>query len=154
MSSGNYTALAIPTVAANPELGSKAMGLIEVEKTGTAFQPLADAAGTQKLLQQWESLPGNFHFIPASMTTSGTPTVLESAEILELPHQGRTITCHVVIFSPNGQIIQPSGRINLALAQARNVGGLLNPTEKNDGKPVYDLLQVNRLTGRTRSTTP
>lgn len=154
ISSGNYTAVAIPLVSSDAELGAKAVGLIEVEKIGSRFQPLTGSDGRQKLLHQWELLPGNFHFIPASMTTSATPTVLESAEIMELPDRQSTIACHVLVIAPTGQIIQPSGRINIALAQARKVGGLLSPSEKNDGNAVYDLVQVNRLTGRTRSITP
>ena len=33
-------------------------------------------------------------------------------------------------------------------------GGALTLTQKTEGQPVFDLLQVNRLTGRTRFIEP
>ena len=42
----------------------------------------------------------------------------------------------------------------VCIAQAVAKGDSLTLTQKTEGQPVFDLLQVNRLTGRTRLIEP
>ncbi|MFU8892224.1 MAG: Tfp pilus assembly protein FimT/FimU [Luteolibacter sp.] len=154
IATGNATALAIPVLGTSEDLGGKAISLFEVEKTGVFYSPITDNDGRQRMLQRWETLPGGFHFLPASLTTSGAPTIVDSPAMLEASHQGSNINCHVIVFAPNGQIVVPTTAIHIAIARANSRGGTLVPIEKSGGKPVYDLLQVNRLTARTRTIQP
>ncbi|QTN32983.1 prepilin-type N-terminal cleavage/methylation domain-containing protein [Akkermansiaceae bacterium] len=148
------TAVAIPVLASGGDLGARAVSLFEVELDGNSYVPLKDAAGKDRLLQRWTILPGNFHFLGSAQLTSGQATIVDSPETMPAETKGRALTCHIIVFSPNGQIVRPAGTIQIATAQAARSGNTLTPTQKNDGKPVSDLLQVNRLTGRTRFVEP
>ena len=44
--------------------------------------------------------------------------------------------------------------MEIVLGQGKVIGGQLTATEKNDNKVSYDLLQINRLTGRARQLDP
>lgn len=154
IATGNATAVAIPVLATGGELGGRAISLCEVVKNGAAFEPAKDANGQDRLLQRWETLPGSFHFMPSSLISSPKPTIVDSSETLQTNHKGNAITCHLIVFAPNGQIVLPSTETNIAIARAANRGNSLSLTEKTDGEPVFDFLQVNRLTGRTRSILP
>lgn len=154
IASGKPTAIAIPMLTSGGEIGARAMSLIEVEKTGATYTPALDDDGEEKLLQRWEILPGDFHFIPASMTTSASPTIVDSADTLESNHRGNSTTCHIIVFASNGQIVLPTTAVNIAIAKATSRGGSLVVTERTGGAPVYEFLQVNRLTGRARSIQP
>ena len=154
IASGSATAIAIPILSTGGELGGRAISLFEVVKNGTEFEPAKDAGGKDRLLQRWETLPGSFHFMPSSLISSPKPTIVDAPEILQTIYKGKTVTCHMIVFSPNGQIVLPSSETNIAIARAANRGNSLAPTQKNDGKPVFDFLQVNRLTGRTRFIQP
>ena len=68
--------------------------------------------------------------------------------------KGEALTCHIIVFSPNGQIVRPDTEINLAIGQAVKRGNSLVLTQKSGGSPAIDLIGVNRLTGRTRLTRP
>jgi prepilin-type N-terminal cleavage/methylation domain-containing protein len=154
IASGSSTAVAIPVLGSGGELGARAISLFEVEKTGAIYTPAKDANGDELLLQRWETLPGNFHFLTASQVSSGKPTIIDSADTLQTNYKGIAVTCHFIVFAPNGQIVLPASEINIALAQAAPRGSTLALTRKNEGSPVFDLIQVNRLTGRTRSIQP
>ena len=154
IASGSSTAVAIPVLGSGGELGARAISLFEVEKAGGTYTPAKDANGDELLLQRWETLPGNFHFLTASQVSSGKPTIVDSADTLQTNYKGKALTCHLIVFAPNGQIVLPASEINIALAQAAPRGNSLAPTRKNGGSPVFDLIQVNRLTGRTRSIQP
>ena len=154
VATGNPTAVAIPVLATGGELGGRAISLFEVVKNGAAYQPAKDDNGEEKLLQRWQTLPGNFHFLPASSVSSARPTIVDFPETLGTSHKGDNITCHLIVFSPNGQIVLPASEINIAFAKAVNRGGSLTLTQKSDGVAVHEFLQVNRLTGRTRSIRP
>ncbi len=156
ISSGTSTAVAIPALGAPDKLGARALSLIEVEKLGGAYEPVLDDQGTQRLLQRWERLPGNFHFLGTSKIPGSKPTIVDAPERLQTDYNKRSVSCHIVVFASNGQIVHPQsgGALHIAIAQAVTRGGSLTLTQKNQGEPVYDLLAVNRLTGRTRSVQP
>lgn len=154
IASGNATAIAIPVFETGGDLGWRAISMLEVEKSGADYSPAIGDSGEQRLLQRWESLPGNFHFVPASTISSARPTVVDTPDRLRTSYKGATITCHLIVFAPNGQIVLPTTAIHIAIAKATSQGGALIPTEKSGGVPVYEFLQVNRLTGRTRTIQP
>jgi prepilin-type N-terminal cleavage/methylation domain-containing protein len=148
------TAVAIPVLASGNELGARSLSLFEVELDGGNYLPAVDANGNARLLQRWATLPGNFHFLSAAQVSSEKPTIVDSAGTMPVNIKGTPLTCHIIVFAPNGQIVRPSTEINIATAQAALRGNSLTLTQKNGGKPVFDLLQVNRLTGRTRFVEP
>lgn len=156
IASGIPTAIAVASLESNPELGGRAIALFEVEKSSGDFIPLVDAQGRERLLQRWEKLPGNFHFLSAENLPTSRPTILDSTAVLEVKYQGTAIDCHFIVFAPNGQIVHPAAgnSINIALAQATRQGTGLRITQQVDGSPVFDFLEVNRLTGRTRFAQP
>lgn len=154
IASGSSTAITIPVLSTGGELGGRAISLFEVEKTATGYKPALDDGGVEKILQRWETLPGNFHFMPSSLISSPKPTIVDTAETLLTNHKGKAVTCHFIVFAPNGQIVLPSSETNIAIARATNRGNSLTLTQKSDGKPVFEFLQVNRLTGRSRSIQP
>ena len=54
-------------------------------------------------------------------------------------------------FSSSGEIIYPADKaIEITMGAANIVNGAVVATEKNGNATSYDLLQVNRLTGRAR----
>ncbi len=153
IASGSPTAIAIPVLATGGELGGRAISLFEVVKNGAVYEPAKDEAGSEKLLQRWETLPGNFHFMPSSLISS-PKTIVDAPETLLTNYKGKAVTCHLIVFAPNGQIVLPSSATNIAIARATRRGNSLALTQKSKGSPVYDLLLVNRLTGRTRFIEP
>jgi prepilin-type N-terminal cleavage/methylation domain-containing protein len=154
IASGTPTAVAIPVLSTGGELGGRAISLFEVVKDGAGYVPAKDAAGDDRLLQRWETLPGSFHFMPSSLISSPRPTIVDAPETLATSHKGVAVTCHMIVFAPNGQIVLPASETNIALARAANRGNSLTLTQKTNGNPVFEFLQVNRLTGRTRSIQP
>jgi hypothetical protein len=61
----------------------------------------------------------------------------------------------VIVFSPTGQIISPAnGAMEFVLGQGSVKAGQVTATEKTGNRVSYDLLQINRLTGRTRQIDP
>jgi prepilin-type N-terminal cleavage/methylation domain-containing protein len=154
IASGSATAIAIPVLATGGDLGVRAISLFEVVKNGAVYEPVKDASGVEKQLQRWETLPGNFHFLPATLISSPKPTIVDAAETLLTNYKDKVVTCHLIVFAPNGQIVLPSSETHIAIARATNSGSSLSLTQKTNGQPVFDLLQVNRLTGRTRTIQP
>jgi len=154
IASGNATAVAIPEIGASSELGGRAISLFEVQKIGALYEPIRDDSGRERMLQRWETLPGNFHFIPSSILDSTRATVIDQSDRLQTAYQGNAMTCHVIVFAPTGQIVAPTSAIHIAIARASSRGGSLVPTEKSGGRPVYEFFEVNRLSGRTRSILP
>lgn len=154
IASGSPTAVAIPVLSTGGELGGRAISLFEVVKNGADYEPAKDDGGEERLLQRWETLPGSFHFLPSSLISSPKPTIMDAPETLATNHKGNAVTCHIIVFAPNGQIVLPASETNIAIARAANRGNSLTLTQKNDGAPVFDFLQVNRLTARTRSIQP
>lgn len=153
IASGSPTAIAIPVLATGGELGGRAISLFEVVKNGAAYEPAKDGSGVEMQLQRWETLPGSFHFTPSS-SPSSPKTIVDAPETLLTNYKGKAVTCHFIVFAPNGQIVLPSSATNIAIARAVKRGNSLTLTQKSKGNPIYDLLQVNRLTGRTRFIEP
>ena len=154
IASGSSTAIAIPVLATGGDLGGRAISLFEVVKNGAAYEPVKDESGVEMQLQRWETLPGSFHFMPKSLISSPKLTIVDATETLLTNYKGKAVTCHLIVFATNGQIVLPSSETNIAIARATNRGNSLTLTQKSKGSPVYDLLQVNRLTGRTRFIQP
>lgn len=154
IASGTSTAITIPVLATGGELGGRAISLFEVVKTSTGYEPAKDETGSEKLLQRWETLPGNFYFMPSALISSPKPTIVDTAETLQTNYKGKAVTCHLIVFSPNGQIVLPSSETNIAIARATSRGNSLTLTQKTAGKPVFEFLQINRLTGRSRTIQP
>lgn len=154
IATGTATAVAIPVLGSGGDLGARAISLFEVEKSGAAYVPIKDAGGEERLLQRWETLPGNFHFLASSQISVGKPTIVDSPDTLATNFKGKPLTCHLIVFAPNGQIVLPASETNIAIAQAARQGSSLTLTRKSGGSPVFDFLQVNRLTGRTRTIRP
>lgn len=152
ISSGNATAIAIPVLNTGSELGARAITLFEVEYDGDDYIVMNDPdTGQQAQLQRWQTLPGNFHFVTALNVSGSNATIMESTDRLETSFKGENITCHLIVFSSNGQIVRPAEEVNLIIAQAVRQGGSLRLTDRTDSEPVYEIFQVNRLTGRTRA---
>jgi len=154
IASGSSTAIAIPVLATGGDLGGRAISLFEVVKNGAVYEPVKDGSGVEMQLQRWETLPGSFHFMPKSLISSPKLTIVDATETLLTNYKGKAVTCHLIVFSTNGQIVLPSSETNIAIARATNRGNSLTLTQKSKDSPVYDLLQVNRLTGRTRFIQP
>ena len=154
IATGTSTAVAVPVLASGGDLGARAISLFEVVTDGSNYVPAKDASGNDRLLQRWETLPGNFHFLAGSQFPSGKQTIVDTADTMPTNYKGQALTCHIIVFAPTGQIVRPATEINIATAQAAARGNQLTLTQKPGGKAVFDLLQVNRLTGRTRFLEP
>jgi prepilin-type N-terminal cleavage/methylation domain-containing protein len=154
IASGKATAVIIPDYAAGSDVGGKMLGLAEVNWVSTPENSSGSYQITQ-LLQRWDSLPGSMIILPQS--TAGHPriTIMEQAMRSPMTYARRNITGAVIVFSPNGQIVSPpSGAMEILLGQGKVAGGQVTATEKNGNKVSYDLLQINRLTGRARQIDP
>jgi prepilin-type N-terminal cleavage/methylation domain-containing protein len=154
IATGASTAVIIPDYNAGNDIGGKMLGIAEVnwvskpDGTGGTYE-------ISKLLQRWESLPGNM--LVLSQSTVGHPraTIMEQSLRSPMTISGKSITGAVVVFSPTGQIVSPSdGVMEIVLGQGRVIAGQVTATEKTDNKVSYDLLQINRLTGRARQLDP
>ena len=156
IATGNATALAIPVLGSGPVLGARAVSLVEVENSTGEYVSIKDEQGKGRLLQRFGKLSGNFYFLSSSQVSAAQPTVLETGENLQVSFNGRDFDCQAIIFAPNGQIVQPpSGTpIAIAIGQATKRGSSLELTDRTGGQPGYDLLQINRLTGRARFYQP
>lgn len=156
IASGTATAITIPVLNSDPDLGARSISLFEVENQGGLYTPLKDSGGQDVQLQRWEKLPGNFHFLSSSQIPGGKSTILDESVTLSTNYKGKALGCNFIVFSPNGQIVRPASGtpIRIALAQTGRQGNTLTLTQKSAGKPVFDILQINRLTGRTSFIDP
>jgi len=148
------TAVVIPVITSDDSRAACAITLLEVENIGGSYAPLLDQAGAQRLIQRWAILPGNFYFLTAEQASSQRPTIMDSSETVQVEFKGLPLTCHMIVFAPNGQIVRPTSELNVAIAQARRQGGSLILTQKTGTKAVVDFMNVNRLTAKTRITQP
>lgn len=154
IASATNTAFIIPDYNAGNEIGGKMLGIAEVRWVTTPGQQNGNYEIT-KVLQRWESLPGNMVVLPQN--TSGHPraTVMEQALRAPMTLSGKAIAGAVIVFSPSGQIVSPAeGTMEIILGQGRVIGGQVTATEKTGNRVSYDLLQINRLTGRARQLDP
>jgi type II secretory pathway pseudopilin PulG len=154
IATGNATAVIIPDYAAGADLGGKMLGLAEVKWVATPGHSAGSYQITQ-LLQRWESLPGNVLVMSQAASRHPRPTIMEQSLRSPMTISRRSITGAVIVFSPTGQIVSPAnGVMEITLGQGKVSGGQLTATEKNGGKVSYDVLQINRLTGRARQLDP
>lgn len=152
IATGNPTAVVIPILTSGEKYGARGLNLFEVEKDGGSYIVRRDDTGADlPPLQRWEFLPGNFHFLTSSQFSGSRQTIMDSPDVISTSFNGNPIDTRSIIFAPNGQIIRPSSEVNIAIAQASHRGNNLTFTEKSGGRPIHDLLQINRLTGRNRS---
>ena len=156
IASGNPTAIAIPTIATGTSLGARAITLFEVEKDGSDYvlstAQNEDGSPGKPQLQRWKILPGNFHFLSASQISSSKTTLVDLSDHLETADG----SCNVIVFSPRGRIVRPAPgeAVRLAFAQAARTGDSLTLTKRNGDTPMFEFIEINRLTGRTRIIDP
>ena len=150
-----HTALIIP-VRSSGVNGLHEISMIEVERGNDGYISAENESGDAALLQKWSKLPKNFHFVTNTMIGSDLLTVVDHEETLTLMKKGHKIECHMVVFAPNGQIIHPmtSGRIHIAIAEVTRKGDAFRISQITNDQPVFDLLEVNRLTAKTRNFIP
>lgn len=154
IATGVSTAVIVPDYNAGNDMGGKMLGIGEVN-----WLPTPNASGgafqITKLLQRWESLPGSMLVLSQSATRHPRTTIMEQSLRSPLTMAGRSFSGAVIVFSPTGQIISPAdGVMEIVLGQGNVRAGQVNATEKSGNRVSYDLLQINRLTGRTRQIDP
>lgn len=156
IASGTATAVAIPVLDSGTNLGARAISLFEVERINGNYFPMKDERGDERLLQRWEILPGNFHLLSSSQISSTQKTIVDDPNLLPTNYRGLSMNCHFIVFAPNGQIVRPASgeTVNIATAQVGRKNNTVTLTQKVGDKPVFDFLQINRLTGRTRFLEP
>ena len=152
ISSGNATALVFPVLSSDPDLGARTMVLVEVENPAGRYVPIAAQQGKSLEKYRFGKLATGFYFLSNSQVSTAQPSVLESGYVLSLSSKGKVIECRAIIFAPSGQVVQPASGIHIAIAmgQAVNNKGKLYLTDSKEGSPVFDLLQINRLTGKVK----
>jgi type II secretory pathway pseudopilin PulG len=149
------TALIIPSAASHHN-GLRAISLIEVHWQDGQYVAKTNDDGETPQLQRWSVLPQNDHLVSFEMTGTVQPTVVDHERTLSILDRGRQMDCHMMVFSPDGRIVYPDsgGPIHFAIARAVRDGDSLRITEIVANQPVFDLLEINRLTGRSRNISP
>lgn len=154
IATGVSTAVIVPDYNAGNDLGGKMLGIAEVNWVAT---PNGGGGSFQitRMLQRWESLPGSMLVLSQAATRHPRTTVMELALRSPMTVAGKAITGAVIVFSPTGQIVSPAdGAMEIVLGQGNVKAGQVTATEKSGTRVSYDLMQINRLTGRTRSIDP
>lgn len=159
ISSGRAIAVVIPAISSNSEISGGALNLVEVSNENGSYVPAKEdpndpASAARPVLQGWEKLPGNLRFVPQSLTSSSQVTIADQTNTISVKYRNNDVPCNSIVFSANGQIVFPTEGLCIAIAQAVGRGGEFRITEMNELGPVFDLLEVNRLTGRTRFIEP
>ncbi len=155
IATGTTTSLLFPEYGASDKLGGALMGIAEVEAQANTSSPYK----VTKLLQRWTPLPETIFFLDKNTCKSKRNTIMDTSEMIEAEYQKKKVNCHYVVFSPNGQIISPQsdpGKSALAIALGKGVlkSGSVRPTQNNQSGPVFDFLQINRLSARARMVSP
>jgi prepilin-type N-terminal cleavage/methylation domain-containing protein len=154
IATGASTAVIVPDYSAGSEIGGKMLGIAEVNWVSS---PTASGGAYQvsQMLQRWESLPGSVHVLSQATTRHPRITIMEQSLRSPVMMAGKAISGAVIVFSPTGQIISPAnGAMEIVLGQGSVKAGQVTATEKTGNRVSYDLLQINRLTGRTRQIDP
>jgi prepilin-type N-terminal cleavage/methylation domain-containing protein len=156
ITSGSPTAVAIPGLASGADLGARSLSLLEVESDQGTYVPRHRAAAGDRMLQRREVLPGDFHFVSGAAIGSARPTLVDQPASMVTRQSGRELPCHIMVFATDGRVVwpPPGTPIHIGIARATRRGDSLQLTQNNNGRPVFELFQVNRLTGRTRSVEP
>jgi len=147
----NHTALIIPDRESG-ENGLCALSLAEIEKKDGKYAAIENEHGSDSLLKRWSKMPKNVHLISNAMMECEALTILDHEEKLSVLDRGKETECHMIVFAPNGQIDYPPAGTTIHIAIAKLDKGQI--ADRSDGKPVFDLLLVNRLTGKAQSITP
>ena len=154
IATGIPTAVLFPVATADAEHGQRMISLAEIEPDPSGGHQVT------KLLQRWETLPGNIRFLSQRQAGSPRPTLLDESTTLRAPHRKAGVPAHYLLFAGNGQIVHPparedGSRLGIALGRAALNQGSITATEKDSqGRVSADFLQINRLTGRTRLLNP
>lgn len=156
IATGNPTALLIPTYNSGT-IGGRAIGIAEVEAQPGSANPYR----VVRLLQKWTFLPDTIFFMTRSVAGAPLDTILEETARIDAPYQRTTVSCHYILFSPNGQIIQPpaptsstGSRLTLAIGKGILKNNTITPTQRSPRGVSYDMVQINRLSARARNIDP
>lgn len=147
----NHTALIIPD-SESGENGLCALSLAEIEKKDGKYAAIQNEHGSGSLLKRWTKMPKNVHLISNAMMESEALTILDHEEKLSVLDRGKETECHMIVFAPNGQIDYPPAGTTIHIAIAKLDKGQI--ADRSDGNPVFDLLLVNRLTGKAQNIAP
>ena len=134
---------------------TKTGGLItiaEVEPQPSGTLPFK----VSQLLRRWTALPENMFFLTKSVTNSPKDTLLDGPPLVQADYLKTPVTCHAVIFSPDGRVTYPSNGEALAIAigKGRVSGSGIVATQKTGDKVSFDFLGINRLNARARLIDP
>ncbi|MFD2255417.1 Tfp pilus assembly protein FimT/FimU [Luteolibacter algae] len=153
VSSGIATAVIIPTLESGDDVGARAISLLSVVRKESGYVPVVGSDGKAVLLQRWRTLPKNLHFVPGADLDPPRNTMMDAAEKVTVETGNGSFLCHLMVFASNGQIVFPKQgeSLDIGIAEAVRKGAGLQFTHQSNGKSVFSLLRVNRLTGRTRS---
>lgn len=146
VATGQPTALVFAGYGASAAIAGRAMALVEVEWNETEAGWRA-----KRVLSRWEVLPGKVVFLNG-VASDGGVTVMDGGRELVVPGQAGAGGPYV-LFGAGGGVEWPAAgsMIRVALGSGVVRGGRVEATERApDGSAVHDVLQVNRLTGRTR----
>jgi prepilin-type N-terminal cleavage/methylation domain-containing protein len=147
----NHTALVTPVrdIGAN-EICT--LSLVEIEKVDGKYVAIGNENGSSALLQRWSMLPKHAYLISNDIMECESLTILDHEEKVSILDRGKETVCHMIVFAPNGQIDYPPAGTTIHIAIAQVHSGQI--AEKSHSRPDYDLLLVNRLTGKAKSITP
>ncbi len=158
IATGNTTAVLFPIPSASTAGSGSLIGIAEVTFQNDPAAPSAPYKVT-KALQRWVQLPDNIFFLNQAAINSRDKTIMDGTVEIVADYRKAPIKCRFITFSPNGQISSPTttaGGVKLVVAIGKGVlnGNAVTPTQKNGGRIVFDLLQINRLTARARTLSP
>jgi prepilin-type N-terminal cleavage/methylation domain-containing protein len=151
IATGQSTAVIFPDYTAGNDIGGKMLGIAEVTSVADPANAGKMTYNVSKVLQRWEKIPGAVMILNQSSTGYANATIMEQATKISASITGRNVTGSFIVFAPNGQIVFPANQtIEVVLGLGSNAGGTVKASEKIDNNISYDLLQINRLSGKAR----
>ncbi len=155
IATGQNTAVIFPDYIAGNDIGGKMLGIAEVTWKTDPVDVTKNAYAVTKVLQRWEKIPGSVMILNQASSGFARTTIMEQTTKISSTIAGKNITGSFVVFAPNGQIVFPANQtIEIILGLGSNSGGSVKATEKNDSKVSYDILQINRISGKARLIEP
>lgn len=155
IATGQSTAVFFADYRMGREWAGKAIGIGEVVWSNDAAHRQRGAYALSHALQRWEKFPGSVIVFDQQVSHASRPTLMEMSERLTVDHSGSQLSCAFVVFSATGQIVYPANQaIEIMLGPGIVVAGSATAMEKTNNHVSYDLLQVNRLSGRARLISP
>lgn len=152
IASGRTTSVIIASHdAATPRSGGL-ITIAEVEALPAGTTPFK----VTRQVNRWSILPENIFFLSRNVTKSPRETLMDTPAIIDAEYQKKPVTCHAVIFSPDGRITHPAdgGPLALAIGKGKDSSGGIIATQKSGDKVVFDFLRINRLNARARLIDP